>query len=106
MRCCYFNEGQRNSILITLKLFYRGFALGLVDWVKIRLANMTAPIGLMDLDTLVSHVSARSLLALPSNVSTEFSGVSMVGTRALIRKNVKGLHLVAVPSTGLQSDLL
>ena len=67
---------------------------------------MTAPIGLVDLETLVSHVSARSLLALPSNVSTEFSGVSMVGTRALIRKNVKGLHLVAVPSTGLQSDLL
>lgn len=67
---------------------------------------MAGPINLVDLETLVSHVSTGSLLALPSNVSAEFSGISMVATRALIRNSVKGLHLVAVPSTGLQADLL
>jgi glutaconate CoA-transferase subunit A len=30
----------------------------------------------------------------------------MVATRAIIRKKVEGLHLVAVPSTSLQADLL
>lgn len=33
-------------------------------------------------------------------------GVAMEATRALIRKGVKGLHVVTVPTSGLQTDLL
>ena len=60
----------------------------------------------VDIDSLVEHVGNGDLVALPSAVSAEYSGVSMVATRAIIRKHVKGLHLVAVPSTSLQADLL
>ena len=69
-------------------------------------ADMNADVGLVDLDALVSHVGDGALLALPNAVSTEFSGISMVTTRALIRKDIKDLELVAVPSTSLQGDLL
>lgn len=60
----------------------------------------------IDIDSLVEHVGNGDLVALPSAVSAEYSGVSMVATRAIIRKKVEGLHLVAVPSTSLQADLL
>ena len=45
-------------------------------------------------------------MAIPTAFSAEYSGVSMAATRAMIRKGVKDLHLVAVPSTSLQADLL
>jgi glutaconate CoA-transferase subunit A len=60
----------------------------------------------VDIDSLVEHVGNGDLVALPSAVSAEYSGVSMVATRAIIRKKIEGLHLVAVPSTSLQADLL
>jgi acyl CoA:acetate/3-ketoacid CoA transferase alpha subunit len=39
-------------------------------------------------------------------VPREVSGVPMEATRALIRRGVKGLHLVALPTSSLQADLL
>ena len=42
------------------------------------------------------------LLAVPREVS----GVPMEATRALIRRGVKRLHLVALPTSSLQADLL
>jgi glutaconate CoA-transferase subunit A len=39
-------------------------------------------------------------------VAREQSGVAMAATRALIRRGVKRLHLVALPTSSLQADLL
>jgi glutaconate CoA-transferase subunit A len=39
-------------------------------------------------------------------VPREVSGVPMEATRALIRRGVKNLHLVALPTSSLQADLL
>ena len=39
-------------------------------------------------------------------VPRESSGAAMAATRALIRRGVKGLHLVALPTSTLQADLL
>jgi glutaconate CoA-transferase subunit A len=39
-------------------------------------------------------------------VPRDTSGVSMAATAALIRARVRGLHLVCVPTSGLQADLL
>ena len=39
-------------------------------------------------------------------VPREVSGVPMAATRALIRRGVKRLHLVALPTSSLQADLL
>ena len=42
------------------------------------------------------------MLAVPR----ESSGVAMAATRALIRRGVKRLHLVTLPTSSLQADLL
>src|SRR5882672_9763445 len=39
-------------------------------------------------------------------VAREVSGVAMAATRALIRRGVKHLHLIALPTSSLQADLL
>jgi glutaconate CoA-transferase subunit A len=39
-------------------------------------------------------------------VPREVAGVPMAATRALIRSGVRGLHLVALPTSSLQADLL
>src|SRR3954471_24631105 len=39
-------------------------------------------------------------------VPREVSGVPMAATRALIRRGIKRLHLVALPTSSLQADLL
>lgn len=67
---------------------------------------MTADVHPVDVDSLVSHVVDGALMAIPTAFSAEYSGVSMAATRAMIRKGVRDLHLVAVPSTSLQADLL
>ena len=43
-----------------------------------------------------------AMLAVPR----EASGVAMAATRALIRRGVKQLHLIALPTSSLQADLL
>ena len=60
----------------------------------------------VDLDAVLEHVTDGALMAIPSGFNAEFSGISMVATRALIRKGVKGLNLLAVPASGMQADML
>ncbi len=54
------------------------------------------------LDEALAAVTDGCMLAVPR----ETSGVAMAATRALIRRGVKRLHLVALPTSTLQADLL
>jgi len=54
------------------------------------------------LDDALAPIRDGCLLVVPREVS----GVSMAATRALIRRGVKRLHLVALPTSSLQADLL
>lgn len=57
---------------------------------------------LVELEELVARIPNGSLLGVPP----DYSNVPMAATRALIRRAVRGLHLLATPVTGIQSDLL
>jgi glutaconate CoA-transferase subunit A len=54
------------------------------------------------LDDALALVADGCLLVVPREVS----GVPMAATRARIRRGVKHLHLVALPTSSLQADLL
>ena len=54
------------------------------------------------LDDLAARVGAGATLAIPP----EYCGVAMAATRALVRRGIERLHLVACPTSGLQADLL
>jgi len=54
------------------------------------------------LDELAAQVPDGAKLAVPRDIT----GPAMAATRALIRRGVRGLHLVCVPTSGLQADLL
>src|SRR5215475_13012044 len=54
------------------------------------------------LDEAIAPITDGCVLAVPRDVS----GVAMAATRALIRRSVKRLHLVALPTSSLQADLL
>ncbi|HEY5063985.1 MAG TPA: CoA-transferase [Xanthobacteraceae bacterium] len=54
------------------------------------------------LDEALAPVRDGSMLAVPR----ESSGAAMAATRALIRRGVKRLHLVTLPTSSLQADLL
>src|ERR1700733_6238054 len=54
------------------------------------------------LDDLIEPITDGCMLAVPR----ESSGAPMAATRALIRRGVKHLHLVALPTSTLQADLL
>ena len=54
------------------------------------------------LDQALAAVTDGCMLAVPR----ETTGAAMAATRALIRRGVKDLHLVAVPTSSLQADLL
>ena len=62
------------------------------------LARMTA----MRIEELVSLIEPGDLVAVPP----DYSGVSMTATRALVAAGVRPLRLVAVPTSGMQADLL
>ncbi len=66
--------------------------------------NPGAPI--VGLDELVSHVKDGAKIALPTDFNGMYSGAAMSATRALIRRGVKNLHVIAVPTGGLQADML
>ncbi|ROZ78388.1 CoA synthetase [Ramlibacter sp. WS9] len=53
-------------------------------------------------EQLAASIPDGSMVALPSDMS----GVSMSLTRALVRRGVRGLHLVCLPTSGMQADLL
>jgi glutaconate CoA-transferase subunit A len=57
---------------------------------------------LRPLDEALATIADGCLLAVPR----ETSGVAMAATRALVRRGVKRLHLVALPTSTLQADLL
>src|SRR5579863_2939328 len=54
------------------------------------------------LDEALAPIRDGAMLAVPR----ESSGVAMAATRALIRRGVKRLHLVTLPTSSLQADLL
>ena len=54
------------------------------------------------LDDALAAITDGCMLVVPREVS----GVPMAATRALIRRGVKRLHLVALPTSSLQADLL
>jgi glutaconate CoA-transferase, subunit A len=54
------------------------------------------------LDEALGAITDGIMLAVPREVA----GVPMAATRALIRRGVKRLHLVALPTSNLQADLL
>ncbi len=55
-----------------------------------------------DLADLAASIPDGAKLAVPA----DYSGVAMAATRALIRRGIKHLHLVCVPVSGLQAELL
>src|SRR5690348_717927 len=54
------------------------------------------------LPELAAEIGEGSLLAVPR----EYSGVAMAATRELLRAGTGGLRLLAVPTSGLQTDVL
>jgi glutaconate CoA-transferase subunit A len=54
------------------------------------------------LDDALACIRDGCVLAVPR----EQSGVAMEATRALIRRGIKGLHLITLPTSSLQADLL
>jgi glutaconate CoA-transferase subunit A len=55
-----------------------------------------------DVDSLAARIRDGARVALPP----DYSGCAMAAVRALIQRGARGLHLVGVPSVGLQGDLL
>jgi glutaconate CoA-transferase subunit A len=54
------------------------------------------------LEEAIAPIADGCMLAVPR----ETSGVAMAATRALIRRGIKRLHLVTLPTSTLQADLL
>ena len=54
------------------------------------------------IDDLASAIPDGAKVAVPA----DYAGVSMAATRALIRRRVRDLHVVGVPTSGLQAELL
>jgi glutaconate CoA-transferase, subunit A len=57
---------------------------------------------IVSLETLAASIGDGALLAVPK----DSSGVAMAATRELVRRGVRDLHLVCVPTGGIQADLL
>lgn len=57
---------------------------------------------LLPLDEAVALIAPGMTVAVPP----EYCGVAMAATRALVRRRTARLHLVAVPQSGLQADML
>ena len=55
-----------------------------------------------NLDALAAHIPDGAKVALPP----DYSGCAMAAVRALIKRGVRDLHLVGVPSVGFQGDML
>src|SRR5580700_2792881 len=54
------------------------------------------------LDEALASITDGCMLAVPR----ESSGAAMAATRALVRRGVKRLHLITLPTSSLQADLL
>lgn len=60
------------------------------------------PVIAQTVEEALSPIRDGSMLAVPREVA----GVPMEATRALIRRGVRDLHLVALPTSSLQADLM
>jgi glutaconate CoA-transferase subunit A len=60
------------------------------------------PVIARSLDEALAPIQDGCVLAVPR----ESAGVPMAATRALIRRGIKGLHLIALPTSTLQADLM
>src|SRR3974390_2080095 len=60
------------------------------------------PIMAQTIEEALAPVRDGIMLAVPREVA----GVPMAATRALVRRGVRGLHLIALPTSSLQADLL
>jgi glutaconate CoA-transferase subunit A len=58
-----------------------------------------------DINVFVGHIADGDTVAIPTMLGG-YSGVSMVATRALARRGIRGLNIVCVPSSSLQADML
>ena len=68
---------------------------------------MSAPgLRLTSLADLAARVGDGQQLAVPSDFSGFYSGVAMAATFELVRRGVRDLHLVVLPTAGLQADVL
>ena len=56
----------------------------------------------ISVEQLVAVIPDGALVAVPKDTS----GVAMAATRALAKRGVRNLHLVCVPTAGLQADIL
>jgi glutaconate CoA-transferase subunit A len=56
----------------------------------------------VEVSALAEQIPDGASIAVPS----ENAGVSMAATRALVRRGVRGLHVICVPIGGLQPDIL
>jgi glutaconate CoA-transferase, subunit A len=56
----------------------------------------------VDTIKLIERIGERASVAVPS----ENAGVSMAATREIVRRGLRGLHLICVPVGGLQPDIL
>ncbi|MBE7635392.1 CoA synthetase [Sneathiella sp. P13V-1] len=54
------------------------------------------------LEEIAAKIPDGAKLAVPA----DYAGIAMAATRALIRRGVKDLHIVGVPTSGFQSELL
>lgn len=63
---------------------------------------MTTKTFVPGVDELVARIDDGASLAIPP----DYSNVPLAATAALIRRNARNLNLVAVPTSGLQTDLL
>jgi glutaconate CoA-transferase subunit A len=63
---------------------------------------MSEPASLTSLDALAGRIQDGALLAVPK----DDAGVSIAATAALIRRGARNLHLLCVPTSGLQADML
>ncbi len=57
---------------------------------------------IVSLDTLASRIVPGSLLAIPA----DYSGVAMAATGALMAQGIRGLRVICVPTSGIQTDVL
>jgi glutaconate CoA-transferase subunit A len=55
-----------------------------------------------DIDALAARIPDGAKVALPP----DYSGCAMAAVRALIKRGVRDLHLIGVPSVGFQGDML
>jgi len=55
---------------------------------------------------LVARIPDGCRLAVASDFNGFYSGAAMEATRELVRRGSRGLRIVALPTTGLQADLL